>query len=103
MSEEKYTKLEQNRLEKIFDLRERGIEPFPQRVERTHNSQQAVEALETWEHNPNADQVRATMVGRLRSMRPMGKLVGAGPMALRHTPSGQKTRTPCHCSAYSRT
>jgi lysyl-tRNA synthetase class 2 len=77
MSDGKFTKLEENRIEKIHDLRERGTEPFPQRVERTHNSQQAVEALETWEHIPNADPVRATMVGRIRSMRPMGKLAFA--------------------------
>ena len=77
MSEEKYTKLEQNRLEKIERLRQMGIEPYPHRVERTHTSQEAVAALEAWEKQTDADPVKATLVGRIRSMRPMGKLAFA--------------------------
>ncbi|MBN2045211.1 MAG: lysine--tRNA ligase [Anaerolineales bacterium] len=77
MSEQKYTKLEQNRLEKIARLREMGIEPYPHRVERTHTSQEAIAALEGWERQEEATPVAATLVGRIRSMRPMGKLVFA--------------------------
>ena len=77
MSEEKYTKLEKNRIEKINRLRKKGIEPYPHRVERTHTSQQAVQALEDWEKQSDLDPVQATLVGRIRSMRPMGKLVFA--------------------------
>jgi len=77
MSENKYTKLEQNRLEKIDQLREIGIEPYPHRVERTHTSKQAIAALEAWEKQEGADPVTATLVGRIRSMRPMGKLAFA--------------------------
>ncbi len=77
MSEQKYTKLEQNRLEKIDQLRELGIEPYPHRVERTHTSLEAVAALEAWEKQQGADPVSATLVGRIRSMRLMGKLAFA--------------------------
>ena len=77
MSEEKYTQLEKNRLEKIDRLRKMGVEPYPQRVERTHTSQQAILALEEWEKDSEQEPVRATLVGRIRSMRPMGKLAFA--------------------------
>jgi lysyl-tRNA synthetase class 2 len=77
MDENKFTKLEINRLEKIERLRARGIEPYPQRVERTHTSQQAIAALEAWETRSGADPVQVVVVGRLRSMRPMGKVIFA--------------------------
>ena len=57
MNEQKYTKLEQNRLEKIDQLRELGIEPYPHRVERTHTSLEAIAALEAWEKQQGADPV----------------------------------------------
>ncbi|HKJ27925.1 MAG TPA: lysine--tRNA ligase [Anaerolineales bacterium] len=77
MNEENYTQLEKNRIEKIHRLREMGIEPYPQRVERTHTSGQAIAALETQEKEEGSSPVQATLVGRIRSMRPMGKLVFA--------------------------
>jgi len=75
MSEEKYTQLELNRIEKIHRLREQGIEPYPRRVERTHTSAEAIAALEAQEKQEGSAPVEATMVGRIRSMRAMGKLV----------------------------
>ena len=75
MSETKYSKLELNRLEKITRMRENGVEPYPHRVDRTHTSAQAIKALESWEEKSDQDPVEATLVGRIRSMRPMGKLV----------------------------
>ncbi|MEJ2757278.1 MAG: lysine--tRNA ligase [Anaerolineales bacterium] len=77
MNDEKYTSLEKNRLEKIARLREQGIEPYPTRVERTHTSQEAVAALAKWEEDETQKPVQATLVGRIRSMRPMGKLAFA--------------------------
>jgi len=77
MSEEKFSKLEKNRLEKIDRLRNSGIEPYPHRVERTHTSQEAMLALEESEKKPDQGPVQATLVGRIRSMRPMGKLAFA--------------------------
>jgi lysyl-tRNA synthetase, class II len=72
-----YTKLEQIRLDKIHELRAEGIEPYPQRVERTHTSLEAIQAFEAVENVENADPVLATLVGRLRSMRSMGKVTFA--------------------------
>lgn len=72
-----YSKLEQIRLEKIHELRAEGIEPFPHRVERTHTTLEAIQAFEIIENREDADPVQATLVGRLRSIRPMGKVVFA--------------------------
>jgi lysyl-tRNA synthetase, class II len=72
-----YTKLEQIRIDKIHELREEGIEPYPQHVERTHTSLEAIQAFEAIENVEDADPVQATLVGRLRSMRAMGKITFA--------------------------
>jgi len=69
--------LEQIRIEKIHALRAEGVEPFPSRAERTHTAQAAIEAFETVEGDENADSVIVTLTGRLRSMRPMGKITFA--------------------------
>ena len=77
MSEEKFSKLEKTRLEKVERLRNQGIEPYPHRIERTHTNREAIAALEAWEQQQNSEPVQATLVGRIRSMRPMGKLAFA--------------------------
>ena len=41
-----YTNLEKIRLEKVETLRAEGIEPYPTRAERTHFSQEAIQAFE---------------------------------------------------------
>ncbi|MBN1147464.1 MAG: lysine--tRNA ligase [Anaerolineales bacterium] len=73
----RYTKLEQTRLEKIERLRAQGIEPYPTRAQRTHTSQEAIQAFEATQASGAAQPVEATLVGRIRSMRPMGKLAFA--------------------------
>lgn len=73
----KYTKLEQSRLEKLERLRELGIEPYPNRAERTHTSLEAVREFENAETSGAAEPVLATLAGRIRSVRPMGKIVFA--------------------------
>ena len=73
----KLTEIEKNRLDKIERLRNQGIEPYPNRVERTHTSQDAISAFEAQESSPEADPIRVTLTGRIRSMRPMGKIVFA--------------------------
>lgn len=74
---EQYSNLEKVRLEKIKELRSEGIEPYPNRAERTHTNQQAIDNYqEVTETDPEAT-VAATLVGRLRSMRPMGKITFA--------------------------
>lgn len=69
--------LEQIRIEKIHALREQGVEPFPSRAERTHTTRAAIEAFEAAEGDETAAPLIVTLTGRLRSMRPMGKLTFA--------------------------
>lgn len=73
----KYTNLEQIRLEKIERLRAEGIEPYPTRAERTHTSQEAIQAFEKAEAAGEAAPLQVTLVGRVRSMRSMGKIIFA--------------------------
>ncbi len=72
-----YSQLEKNRLEKVERLREQGIEPYPTQAHRTHTSQEAIQAFEAAETAGDAAAVPATLVGRLRAMRPMGKITFA--------------------------
>ena len=72
-----YSKLEQARLEKLRRLQEKGIEPYPNRVERTHKSKEAIRAFEEAEAAETDKPVETTLVGRLRSMRSMGKITFA--------------------------
>jgi lysyl-tRNA synthetase class 2 len=72
-----YTNLEKIRLEKLERLRQQGIDPYPTRAQRTHTSLEAIRAFESSEAAGGADAIKATLVGRLRSMRPMGKITFA--------------------------
>ncbi len=66
-----FNELEQERLKKLERLRERGIDPYPARVERTHTNQQAIDAFNT--NEAGGTEVKATVVGRLVLIRTMGK------------------------------
>ncbi len=68
-----YSELERNRMEKALRLREQGREPYPTRANLTHTTRQAVAAFEADE----TAAVEVTVAGRLRSMRPMGKVIFA--------------------------
>ena len=75
-----YTSLEKIRLEKIETLRAEGIEPYPTRSERTHTSAQIIAEFETAEKQAadgETPEVKATLAGRIRASRPMGKLTFA--------------------------
>jgi len=75
-----YTPLEKIRLEKIDELRAEGIEPYPTRAERTHTSMQIIaefEAAEKGAAEGETIEVKATLAGRIRAARPMGKLIFA--------------------------
>lgn len=72
-----YSNLEKIRIEKLERLRAQNIEPYPNRVERTHTSQDAIRSFEAAEAAGEDDIVNATLVGRIRSMRPMGKITFA--------------------------
>lgn len=77
MSNTQYSNLEKVRLEKVRRLRSEGIEPYPNRAERSHTSQEAIQLFEKAEAAGEGTVVTATLVGRLRSMRPMGKITFA--------------------------
>jgi lysyl-tRNA synthetase class 2 len=75
------TSLEKNRLEKLEQLRSKGIEPYPTRTTRTHTSQEASQLFEAAEAAAAKGEVvppvKAEVAGRLRSLRPMGKITFA--------------------------
>ena len=73
----KYSNLEQNRLEKLERLRAQGIEPYPNRVERTHTNLDAIHTFEETENGVQTEPIKVTLTGRLRSIRPMGKITFA--------------------------
>ena len=73
----KYTNLEQVRLEKAEALRDAGIEPYPTRAERTHTSIEAIRSFEQAEAAEQEEPVTATLVGRLRALRAMGRITFA--------------------------
>ena len=70
----KYTALEEIRLEKIENLRAQDIEPFPNRAQRTHTSVEAIREFENNESKAEQAPGSAILVGRIRSIRPMGKI-----------------------------
>jgi lysyl-tRNA synthetase class 2 len=65
--------LEEQRLEKLAQLQAAGIDPYPLRAERTHTTAEAIAAFEA----AGDQEVRATVGGRLVSLRDMGKSVFA--------------------------
>ena len=67
-----YTSLEKIRLQKINELRAEGVEPYPTRAERTHTSAEAIAEFEAVEKDGR--EVRATLAGRIRATRAMGKI-----------------------------
>jgi lysyl-tRNA synthetase class 2 len=66
--------LERLRLEKAEALRRAGMEPYPTTAKRTYTTTEAQRAFEA---APEGSTVQATVVGRLRSIRRMGKVTFA--------------------------
>ncbi len=66
------SELEKIRLAKLQRMQAEGINPYPTRSHVTHNARQAITAFEAAE--ASGDPVQATLAGRLRSLRHMGKL-----------------------------
>src|SRR5450759_1583316 len=80
--EEELSKLEQNRLEKLHHMQAARIDPYPPRSAVTHTSAEAIKAFEASEAAAKDSAVpptsiEATLAGRLRAIRPMGKLIFA--------------------------
>ncbi|MBN2146237.1 MAG: lysine--tRNA ligase, partial [Anaerolineales bacterium] len=69
--------IEKLRVEKIHQLRAQGIEPFPTRAHRTHTTRGAIQAFEEIENKEKEETLEATLAGRLRSIRTMGKIAFA--------------------------
>ena len=72
--------LEKIRLEKILSMRRAGREPYPTRAHPTHTAQAALDAFaeaETAGQGTASVPLRVTLAGRLRAMRPMGKIIFA--------------------------
>src|SRR5579885_1388707 len=61
------------RLQLLRELRERGINPYPNRVERTHTIAEVLRHFDEWQ-GPEGS---FTLVGRIRSMRDQGKITFA--------------------------
>ena len=57
------------RLQRLHALREKGIDPYPNRVERTHTIAEVFRHFDEWQ-GENGD---FTLTGRIRLMRDMGK------------------------------
>ena len=67
-----YTSLEKIRLQKLEELRAEGVEAYPTRAHRTHLSVEAIKELEIAEKEGR--ELKLTLAGRIRAMRPMGKI-----------------------------
>lgn len=74
MLQDEFTELENNRLRKIFQLRESGIEPYPTQSFKNATTAEAIQAFEEAEANSGNEVVSCVLAGRLRAIRNMGKL-----------------------------
>lgn len=60
------------RLQRLHALREQGINPYPNHVERTHTIAEIIQHFDEWQ---GSEQGRSfTLTGRIRLMRDMGKV-----------------------------
>src|SRR5512146_745865 len=67
-----YTPLENIRSQKVEELHAEVVEPYATRAERTHTSAEAIAAFEAAEKS--GPEVKVTLAGRIRALRPMGKI-----------------------------
>ncbi|MFL5662543.1 MAG: lysine--tRNA ligase, partial [Ktedonobacteraceae bacterium] len=58
------------RLQRLHTLQEQGINPYPNRGQRTHTISQVLQHFDEWQGPENS----FTVVGRIRLMREMGKV-----------------------------
>jgi lysyl-tRNA synthetase class 2 len=73
------TDQEEQRRHKLQSLRERGVEPYQSRFDRTHSTQEAAQLFEQTEKKQGIDARtdRIALAGRIMSMREMGKITFA--------------------------
>ncbi|MEA3326906.1 MAG: lysine--tRNA ligase [Chloroflexota bacterium] len=74
MLEESFSELERVRLEKLHQMQEEGIDPFPTRAKQTHTSKEAIDAFTSNEEKGDTTPIQVTLAGRLRALRSMGKI-----------------------------
>ncbi len=67
-----FTDQERQRLAKLERIRQRGINPYPHRVARSHTAAEAIAAFEAAEAT-GQEGTQVTVAGRLRTVRVMGK------------------------------
>lgn len=77
MLEESFSDLERTRLEKLREMQAQGINPYPIQAEQTHTSREAIAAFEQAEAEGREEPLQVTLAGRLRALRPMGKIAFA--------------------------
>ncbi len=77
MLEESLSELEKTRLEKMHNMQANGLNPFPLQADQTHTSQEAIKAFEKAETEENTSPIQVTLAGRIRALRPMGKIAFA--------------------------
>jgi lysyl-tRNA synthetase class 2 len=61
-------------LQKLANIREMGIDPYPHRYKRTHTAQQAVELLAQAEQSGKTESEEVIVAGRMMANRTMGKI-----------------------------
>jgi len=71
-----YNDLEKIRLEKLLQMRQKGIEPYPTRAHPTMSIKKALDLFDKSEKGEEVS-LQVILAGRLRSLRPMGKLAFA--------------------------
>ena len=77
MLEESFSELELTRLQKLREMEENGIPPYPTRAEQTHTSKEAIDAFLEGEEQSEETPINVTLAGRIRALRPMGKIAFA--------------------------
>lgn len=66
-------KISQQRLDKLKELKDNGIDPYPHRYQLTHTAKQAMTALEQNEASGKEEATVARIAGRVMAIRSMGK------------------------------
>jgi lysyl-tRNA synthetase class 2 len=67
-------RIPEQRLQKLANIREMGIDPYPHRYKRTHTAQQAVELLAQAEQSGKTESEEVIVAGRMMANRTMGKI-----------------------------
>ncbi len=74
MLQDDFSELENNRLEKITQMRAEGVEPYPATSFKNATTRQAIDAFVSAEAAGSGEEVSCVLAGRLRAIRNMGKL-----------------------------